>query len=98
MQGGGQAGHPELELAVDRSSEVQRWDFDPMLIEVEACLATISSRPQPGCVGGGPGGRPVHFRHRVVRLGPNLTEALTLGAGAGWGIPTPGLGQFLHHP
>jgi hypothetical protein len=39
MQGGGQAVHPELELAVDCCSELQHWDFDPMLVEVEACRA-----------------------------------------------------------
>jgi hypothetical protein len=41
MQGGKmpiQAVHPEPELVVDRCLEVQRWDFDPMLVEVEACL------------------------------------------------------------
>jgi hypothetical protein len=46
MQGGEQAVHPELELAVDRCSEVQRWDFNPMLVEVEACRAKRS--PQAG--------------------------------------------------
>jgi hypothetical protein len=44
MQGGGQAVHPELELAVDHYSKVQCWDFDPMLVEVDACLA----KPQAG--------------------------------------------------
>jgi hypothetical protein len=39
MQGGRQAVHPELELAVDYCSELQHWDFDPMLVEVEACRA-----------------------------------------------------------
>jgi hypothetical protein len=38
MQGGGQAVHPEPMLAVDRCSEVQCWDFDPILVGVEACL------------------------------------------------------------
>jgi hypothetical protein len=40
MQGGKmqiQVVHPEPELVVDRYSEVQRWDLDPMLIEVKAC-------------------------------------------------------------
>jgi hypothetical protein len=36
--------HPELELVVDRCSEVQRWDFDPMLVELDACLV----KPQAG--------------------------------------------------
>jgi hypothetical protein len=30
---------PEFVLVVDRCSEVQRWDLDPMLVEVDACLA-----------------------------------------------------------
>lgn len=30
--------HQEPELVVGHCSEVQRWDFDPMLVEVEACL------------------------------------------------------------
>jgi hypothetical protein len=30
--------HTEPEIAVHRCSEVQRWDFDPMLFEVEACV------------------------------------------------------------
>jgi hypothetical protein len=29
--------HPEPELVVDRYSEVERWDLNPMLIEVKAC-------------------------------------------------------------
>lgn len=47
MQGGaGQMGavHSEPELAVDRCPEGPRWAFDPMLVEVEACL---SKRPPP---------------------------------------------------
>ena len=28
----------EPELTVDRCLGVQRWDFDPMLVEVEACM------------------------------------------------------------
>jgi hypothetical protein len=44
LQGGGQAVHLEFALAVDRCSEVHRWDFDPMLVEVDACLA----KPQAG--------------------------------------------------
>jgi hypothetical protein len=44
LQGGGQAVHPEFALAVDRCSEVHHWDFDPMLVEVDACLA----KPQAG--------------------------------------------------
>ena len=41
MQGGKmqiQIVHQEPELAVDRCLGVQRWDFDPMLVEVEAGL------------------------------------------------------------
>ena len=30
--------HQEPELAVDRCLGVQRWDFDPMLVEAEASL------------------------------------------------------------
>jgi hypothetical protein len=41
-----QAVHPEPMLAVDHCSEVQRWDFDPMLVVVEACLT--KRPPQAG--------------------------------------------------
>ena len=39
MLGDGQAGLPELELVANRCSKVPRKDFDPMLVEVDACLA-----------------------------------------------------------
>jgi hypothetical protein len=41
-----QAVHLEPMLVVDHCSEVQRWDFDPMLVEVEACLT--KRPPQAG--------------------------------------------------
>jgi hypothetical protein len=41
MHGGRQAVHPEPKLVVDRCFEVQSWDFDPMLVEVEACQARL---------------------------------------------------------
>jgi hypothetical protein len=44
MHGGGQAVRPEPELAVVRCLEFPCRDFDPMLVEVDACLA----KPQAG--------------------------------------------------
>jgi hypothetical protein len=52
--------------------------------------ATLGKSHMPCRVGGGPGGGLVPFWPRRVLIGPNLTKALTLGAEAGWGIPTPG--------
>jgi hypothetical protein len=51
--------------------------------------ATSGRSHELGRVRGGPGDGPVAFRPRRVRLRPNLTKALTLGAGASWGSPPP---------
>lgn len=57
------------------------WDFDPMLVEVEACLTKVAASvwSLPGYVGGGRGVGPVPYMPQRVWLGL-IDEALTLGA------------------
>ena len=84
--------HCEPELAVDRCLGVQRWDFDPMLVEVEAGLTSQAMSEVALAVD------LCLFRAERVRLEPNLTKAITPGVRAGWGIPTPGPGQLPQQP
>jgi hypothetical protein len=67
-------------LAVHRCPEVQRWDFDPMLVEVEACVTNWP--PQTYVLEVAKAVDLCLFRPKCVRLGPNLTKAPTSGAGA----------------